>query len=402
MLKTQLGPERFWASIHRYLTSHAYGSATTDDLRQAVLEATGQSLGWFWSQWMYSAGYPEFAVTRGVRLRGPRPHADRAADPGGHRHRRQHRSPLRHAARLPRADRDPGRHRRGRRRRAGSRSTGASRRCGSTACPARRRWWRSTTRTRWSRRSPSTSRPRGSRRCWTRHPHLWQRAWAIEQLALRTDDSLAGAALARAARGADYSLTRAEAATALRRFPAAVALPALDGRRARHLGPGARGGRVVAWPRSAAPRRRARGRMPGGPTRATRYGPPALLALARLGAPDARAAVLRGARDAVLSRRHSERRYHGRRPAARSRSWWRRWRARPVRSRCPTAGLAALAARGDSTRPAGGCWYAGRRAGLGAGLGAGGGGGAARPTGRGRAAARGPSRPSRASRRARP
>jgi aminopeptidase N len=43
MLKTQLGPERFWASIRRYLTRHAYGSATSDDLRQAVLDATGRA-----------------------------------------------------------------------------------------------------------------------------------------------------------------------------------------------------------------------------------------------------------------------------------------------------------------------------------------------------------------------
>jgi hypothetical protein len=63
MLKAQLGPERFWAAIRRYLTRHAYGTATSDDLRQAVLDATGQSLPWFWSQWIYSAGYPAFAVT---------------------------------------------------------------------------------------------------------------------------------------------------------------------------------------------------------------------------------------------------------------------------------------------------------------------------------------------------
>ena len=62
MLRTHLGPERFWAAMHRYLTRHAYGVATTDDLRQAVLESTGESLDWFWSQWMYQAGYPEFAV----------------------------------------------------------------------------------------------------------------------------------------------------------------------------------------------------------------------------------------------------------------------------------------------------------------------------------------------------
>ena len=60
MLKKQLGPERFWAAINRYLTRHAYGNATSDDLRQAVLDATGENLDWFWDQWIYRAGYPEF------------------------------------------------------------------------------------------------------------------------------------------------------------------------------------------------------------------------------------------------------------------------------------------------------------------------------------------------------
>src|SRR4030095_12973349 len=62
MLKQYLGPQRFWKAMNRALTRHAYGSATTDDLRQAVLEATGESLPWFWSQWMYQAGHPEFQV----------------------------------------------------------------------------------------------------------------------------------------------------------------------------------------------------------------------------------------------------------------------------------------------------------------------------------------------------
>ena len=30
--------------LHRYLTDHAYGVATTDDLRQAFLDATGENL----------------------------------------------------------------------------------------------------------------------------------------------------------------------------------------------------------------------------------------------------------------------------------------------------------------------------------------------------------------------
>src|SRR6266545_2771369 len=62
MLLQYLGPERFWASVHTYLTRHAFGNATTDDLRQAVLDATGENLDWFWDQWIYQAGHPRFDV----------------------------------------------------------------------------------------------------------------------------------------------------------------------------------------------------------------------------------------------------------------------------------------------------------------------------------------------------
>ena len=63
MLQRYLGPERFWASLHLYLTRHALANATSDDLRQAVLDATGENLDWFWSQWVYDAGHPRFGVT---------------------------------------------------------------------------------------------------------------------------------------------------------------------------------------------------------------------------------------------------------------------------------------------------------------------------------------------------
>src|SRR5260221_757643 len=62
MLKQYLGERPFWASVHRYLVDHAFDNATTDDLRQAVLDATGENLDWFWDQWIYQAGYPEFTV----------------------------------------------------------------------------------------------------------------------------------------------------------------------------------------------------------------------------------------------------------------------------------------------------------------------------------------------------
>ncbi len=57
--------------------------------------------------------------------------------------------------------------------------------------------------------------------------NLWNRQWVINQLATRKDDAAAGSALATTATGADYYLTRAQAATALGAFPESVALAPL-------------------------------------------------------------------------------------------------------------------------------------------------------------------------------
>ncbi len=62
MLETMLGPQPFWSSVHEYLVRHAYANATTDDLRQAILAATGRNLAWFFDQWVYSGGYPQLEV----------------------------------------------------------------------------------------------------------------------------------------------------------------------------------------------------------------------------------------------------------------------------------------------------------------------------------------------------
>ncbi|MEP6688772.1 MAG: M1 family aminopeptidase [Gemmatimonadales bacterium] len=227
MLKTQLGPERFWAAMRRYLTRHAYGSATSDDLRQAVLEATGESLPWFWSQWIYSAGYPAFAVTAtydssagALTLQVRQTQTDTAtADSTG----------LRFA--VPQVFQAPVAVRVG---------TAAGDRVLRAMLDRREQTLRID-----SLSGPPTmvafdddnavvkTLDFDQPTAWlatllARHPHLWQRAWAIERLAERPADSLAGAALAQAARGADYFLTRAAAAHALGGFPAALALPALD------------------------------------------------------------------------------------------------------------------------------------------------------------------------------
>jgi len=292
MLKTELGPERFWASIRRYLTRHAYGTATTDDLRQAVLDATGQNLGWFWAQWMYSAGFPEFEVTsaydstaRALTLTVRQTQVDTAtADSTG----------LRFA--VPPAFRAP-----------------IAIRVGTSRGDVVRR----VTIDRREQMVRVDSLPGAPIMVafddenavvktlvfeqptpWlaallARHPHLWQRAWAVQQLARRASDPAAAAALATAARSADYFLTRAQAAEALGGFSTALALPALQA--AAHD--------TSAQVREAAVA--ALGRLGGQGTLATvqeawradssdQVRAAALVALARIGAPDARAAILRG------------------------------------------------------------------------------------------------------------
>ena len=63
MLQQYLGPQRFWAAIHYYLVHHALGTALTEDVREAVLQTSGENLAWFWKEWFYEAGMPKLTVT---------------------------------------------------------------------------------------------------------------------------------------------------------------------------------------------------------------------------------------------------------------------------------------------------------------------------------------------------
>ena len=226
MLKNHLGDQRFWASIHRYLTTHAFGNAVTDDLRQAVLDATGDNLDWFWDEWIYSAGYPDFTVTssydagaKRVTLVVKQTQQDTLkADSAGMRYV------------VPEVFRMP-----------------VTVRVGVAGGDV--------VRTSWIRQRQDTivvdgvaSAPTmivfddGNRILKTltfdqptpllatqlrRDSNLWNRSWVIEQLAERTTDAAAQSALAEAAASSDYFLTRAQAASALGAMPPTTALPAL-------------------------------------------------------------------------------------------------------------------------------------------------------------------------------
>jgi aminopeptidase N len=227
MLKNYLGEQRFWAGINRYLTTHAFGNAVSDDLRQAFLDATGENLAWFWNEWVYGAGYPDFTVTsaydavaKRVTLVVEQTQRDTLkADSAGMRYVVPETFTMPVTVRVAVAG------------------------------------GRDVVRTSWIRQRVDTiaidgvaSEPtmivfddenrilkrlefdQPTPRLATQlraDPNLWNRTWVIQQLAKRPTDREAQSALASAATGSDYFLIRSEAATALGSLPAAVALPPL-------------------------------------------------------------------------------------------------------------------------------------------------------------------------------
>jgi aminopeptidase N len=224
MLKHYLGPERFWASIHGYLADHAFGVATSDDLRQAVLEATGENLDWFWSEWVYQAGYPQFDVTATwdstqhaltLAVRQTQPDTLKADSSGL-------RFTVPAAFRMPLVVR------------VGTASGDVTQRLeinareqtftvrGIASAPTMVVFDDGNAVLKTLHFEEPTSWLAAQLR---RDGDLWDRQWVIEQLTTRTADTLAAQALADAAAHADYYLTRAQAVDALGHFPVAAALP---------------------------------------------------------------------------------------------------------------------------------------------------------------------------------
>ena len=64
MLRKHLGDKLFFKSLNHYLTTNAHQPVSTEELRIAVEEATGQSMDWFFDQWIYKMGHPIFEVTQ--------------------------------------------------------------------------------------------------------------------------------------------------------------------------------------------------------------------------------------------------------------------------------------------------------------------------------------------------
>jgi aminopeptidase N len=63
MLRFVLGEEMFWKAIRHYVKKHEWQNVQTSDLNTAIEEATGQNLAWFFDEWVYRMGHPEFEIT---------------------------------------------------------------------------------------------------------------------------------------------------------------------------------------------------------------------------------------------------------------------------------------------------------------------------------------------------
>ena len=64
LLRKHLGDAGFYKSLNNYLTTNANQPVSTEDLRIAIEESTGQSMDWFFDQWLYKMGHPIFEVTK--------------------------------------------------------------------------------------------------------------------------------------------------------------------------------------------------------------------------------------------------------------------------------------------------------------------------------------------------
>ncbi len=62
MLKFVLGEEMFWKAVRHYLATYQWQSVDTSQLISAIQESTGQNLQWFFDEWVYKMGHPEFEI----------------------------------------------------------------------------------------------------------------------------------------------------------------------------------------------------------------------------------------------------------------------------------------------------------------------------------------------------
>jgi aminopeptidase N len=61
-LRKLIGDRLWWKAINLYLTRHAGGSVITQDFASAIEDVTGRNFDWFFAQWIYGGGHPDFKL----------------------------------------------------------------------------------------------------------------------------------------------------------------------------------------------------------------------------------------------------------------------------------------------------------------------------------------------------
>lgn len=64
LLRSILGDDLFFRTIHYFLHKHAFEPVDTYDFMKAVKEATGQNMDWFFEQFFFRPGHPVFEVSK--------------------------------------------------------------------------------------------------------------------------------------------------------------------------------------------------------------------------------------------------------------------------------------------------------------------------------------------------
>ena len=62
MLRWVTGDRNFFQGVRRFYQTHSGGHADTDDFRRVMEEVHGESLEWFFRQWLHAPGFPEYRV----------------------------------------------------------------------------------------------------------------------------------------------------------------------------------------------------------------------------------------------------------------------------------------------------------------------------------------------------
>ncbi len=64
MLRNVLGDSLFFQSLKRYLHQFQFQSVKTSDFQKVVEEVSQKKWDWFFDQWLYQGGHPEFSITQ--------------------------------------------------------------------------------------------------------------------------------------------------------------------------------------------------------------------------------------------------------------------------------------------------------------------------------------------------